>query len=418
MPSVHRSLALVVAVVVVSLVPAVALAQRLPSGAVLDLEGRRATARAMRIAVVEGAESHLALVGVAELRASARAQGASLDGLSGVRDVADALDLEVVVGGRVEGRGRRASVSLYALDRRGTELATREVAHATRSSVRAASRSIAEEAVSVLEARRAEARERRERRESAAVARAERRRSTERAAARRSGEALLDADLGLGLATRSATIALASGGERRYDGGLHPELSIRAEARPFRGSSGALRGVVVGLEGATAVAARSWSSGEESEEIDTSAWRLSASVGYRFAAGPVEIGPTLGWGLDVFELGTNQVMPSASYHHLRIGGGARLSLLDGLLRIHAAGGYRYVLSAGDIVEAFGDRTSVGGYDLSAGAVVRPVGGLRIGLDLGMTRYGLAFDGSGEGANATEGSDSRLRATLFAGWSLP
>lgn len=223
--------------------------------------------------------------------------------------------------------------------------------------------------------------------------------------------------------TRNTAVTLTDGRRRNFDAPLYPELTIRIETHPLADREGALRGIYADLELDFALRLQTMERDPSNPEITTPigarAWRFMVNAGYLaiLADDKIRIGPVLGFGHDRFELGQNQTLPGSAYSQFRVGAVASFAAYEGRMVTRIDLGYRFLLGAGALADAFGSETSGGAYDggLSVGGGL-PVG-FTYGLRVGYTRYNIAFGGEAADAEGESASDGSLNVGISLGWVL-
>ena len=393
-----------------------------------------------RNAVVSAVSDQVELVPQDEVTARADQLGVDLGDTDGIAQVAQAMGLDVVVTGQVTGRRRRARTAIVILDRNGEQVATaragspagragrRRVERAASRAMREALRAIPESAPPVeepppdddflgggggagmgggggLDDGFDEEEEEDEPGERLAVP-------------------LLEAMIGLGFRTRSATInldpaAVTAGGARGYSAGLFPEVSVRLVLRPFAADEGALRGVFAHVEAFHSLFLSSRDE-ETMEEIGSSALRVFGQLGYLAGVGTMQIGGGIGFGYDAFNLDENTTMSSAQYTYLRPGLVLRVPLSDELLQLQVDAGLRVALSTGGLSPMFAASASHFGYDAAVSGFGNLADGVAYALRLGYVGYSLSFEGNAENPTvnqALEGSDGYFYLTGNVGYQF-
>ncbi len=411
--------------------PRVATAQG-RSGVVLRFRGwRGAQARAQ---VVRALGDRANLVGRRDAEAAAQNAGLSLDDATGKAAIAQQLGLSFFVAGRVRGRGGRARTVIHIYDANGNELARREgprpVGGPRLRRIRQAALAAFEEAEA--EIARAEA-------EAAAARQAELERQRqleaqmemERALAEESesspshGLPRLQALVGLDLRQRKADVNLVDGGGRVYRAGFFPELTVELRSFPAGNADSLLRGLYAQLDLAFGMGLSTQEQdidGNLGPEISTSAWRLSAHVGYLYALedDSFRVGGLVGFGIDKFTIGENMTMPSSSYTYMRLGLVADARIHEELLRARIDLGFRATFGVGDLVPTFGDDSKQRGFDVGLGLYGRIELGLTYGVRFGFARYSLDFSGVAgavpAAASAEDMTDKNISLGLQLGYS--
>lgn len=230
--------------------------------------------------------------------------------------------------------------------------------------------------------------------------------------------------LGVDARTRDVSIRLADGVRRRnYETQLYPEISATIEAHPFAGRSGGLRGLYGQLDFAYAVGLdtveRDASNPALVTDVNTTAWRLFLNVGYLapIAEDRVRIGVLAGFGHDRVDLAPNMTLPSSRYNQFRLGIAASLMSYGTLMQTRLDAGYRFVLGAGDLSDAFGETINGGAFDvgLSIGGFIEA--GFSYNLRFSYTRYKIDFAGAALDEPAADGTDSSVSFGLQIGWAI-
>jgi len=409
-----------------------AAAQR--TAVILDFDGRGSGLA--RRAVVRALSDEVELARSADFESRASDLGADLSSPTGVAQVAGDMGVDLVVRGEVTGRGRRAQTVIRVLDAGGNEVARRQsgspAGRRGQRRIGAAAVEAVQQAMEELDRRDAEAaanepadmgggmggdlglggglddelleeeEEDDEPSEPAAVP-------------------YLQLMLGLGGRGRSAEVTLATGGTRGYDAGFYLEIGLWAEARPFAGDDGALKGIFVQGDFFHSIGL---SSEEEIgpdmfQEIDSSALRFSFQAGYLIGVGDGELGGGLGYGYDAFSLAENDTMSSTTYSYLRPGVTFRYPLMEQTLGIQADVGLRIVLGTGDLAPFFAESASAFGWDIGLALPGSLDNGLAYALRGGYTSYGLSFEGEADvmANTAEDGSDGYWHVTANVGYEF-
>lgn len=348
-------------------------------------------------------------------------------GAASPRSSANEPNVALAVRIQLVGHGRRARAIVDVSSGDGYPLLSRTVPGIGSSMGRevlaaAALDAVRDGAVSLVQHERSRAREESLRRARAAEeSRREQQRAQREAAEDGHDDAVrLRASGGLALRIRTLDVVLAGRDELVYESGPFAELALLVEARPFAADGGWLRGFYAEIVGATALGLTALQ--QDGGSLDVGAARVLGSAGYRYAMGPVEVGGSMGFGLDVFSLDPESIVPSTTLAYFRIGPSARLELIrDGLLAAKVDVGLRLPLGAGELGDTFGPASAFG-FDASAGLEGR-MGRFVYGLNLGLSRYGFGWDeGASGGAlasaeEATEAVDGSLWAMATAGYHV-
>src|SRR5262249_45674205 len=146
-----------------------------------------------------------------------------------------------------------------------------------------------------------------------------------------------------------------------------------------------------------------------SHSVDTTAYRFFIRAGYLFGLlrDRLQIGANVGYEYEAFKLGSNTTMPSALYSQVRIGLPVLVSLVGDLLYLQFDPGLRFLLSMGDLGDAFGQSHSfpVGkSFDINFGLGGALPIGFAYRLEGGFRRYAFEFSGMGSDAAGSSGSD--------------
>jgi len=384
--------------------------------AVLDFDGRGGSTA--RRAVVRGLSSEVQLLALSEVEGRAEMLGEELDSDEGAGRVAGQLSLSFVIRGEVAGRGRSASLRLWAVDVSGEQLSAAEISPVSGRRGRAA---IGEGAVELVrEANRA----------LVERAREIERQAREAAEMDRMAEADLDLDEGeeagdqpwlviyAGFGGRGRQATVETQPARSYNAPLLAELNLAVELSPFASESGATRGLLFSLAYGQTMGARSVDP-STMEEIQTSAMRLGVDLGYMSGLGDggVRVGGLLGYALDSFTLAENTILASSSYSQVRVGGRVELPLMDEALGLRADFGFRYALGIGDLAGAYGAEAGATGVDVGLQAFGRLEMGLAYRAMVGYQIHFLSFAGPFAVGQASGGSDAALILGASLGYAL-
>jgi hypothetical protein len=401
--------------------PAWAQAER---AVVLDFEGRGGTV--VRRSVVSALSEEVDLAKRSEAEAAASEAGVDLDTPAGRSAVAEALGVDVLIAGRVRGRGARARIDIVVYGRDGQELASGRgpppLGRRGRRALEAKARGLVKEALAQqpepepLDPEPTPY----EKEEPPPVEVPPEPGEAEEAAQPRSSWPVPAVTLlvGAGAGVHRTEVPLESGERRLYDWTAFPELAFAVEARPLASSASAARGLL--LRGSAALSVGLSSTDQStSDEVDTTAFRVGAELGYLygFAEGRVEVGLAGGFAYEAFVLGDNSVLPTSRYAQLRVGAISRIGLVPERLTLGVELGLRAAFTAGDLGTAFGDEVSPLGLDaaLSVGGALDV--GFAYRLRVGYREYRLDFGGSADDAPADDGTDRNLAVTALVGWAF-
>ncbi len=406
--------------VLVGILPAGAEAQW--SSVIVDFEGRGH--RPAQNAVARAVGDRVTLEDGAAFASAARASGADLTTAEGIAAAAQAQRVSLVITGQMRGRRR---VAVRFLDDEGQELDSTEVPmprnQSSRQRFNREVMAALDRVIGILDERAASARQQELAADTSEVAHLDEERPEDEDEA--SGPArehpMIVGLIGLDGRSRNASINLRNGLRRTYSA-FFPQLTFAILARPFDAESGVLSGLFASFDFAIALGL---GSNEELSSgmvvpIDTTAYRLGVHVGYLFDLDTLELGASLGFVYDAFELGPNNTMPTAAYPSLRIGGVGRIPILDdGLLGAFAEAGLRIVMGDGELTPAFGAGSATLGFDVTGGLM----GALDIGLTyaarIGYVGYAIGFSGDAVATadTAANGFDGGVYFGLQAGWQL-
>ncbi|MEM9863349.1 MAG: hypothetical protein AAF938_17260 [Myxococcota bacterium] len=392
------------------------------SAVVLEFSGR-GRAR-VRNEVVRAVEGSVRLTPVASAESMAQSEGLDLGSAIGIRRVAEALNLDLVITGRVRGRGRRARMSLKIYDRLGAEIASaqstarpgargrREIAEATQNAVTTA--------LASLPAPEPEPEPEPE--ENWYDTGDEPVQEEEEEASEAGGLPRLRALIGVQARDRFAEVTFApGGGSSGYSAPFHSELSLRIESFFLGNRDGAARGLYAQLDFAHSLGIST--EDQDGTEFDTSAWRFIIQGGYLYPVANdfVRVGALVGFGIDRFSIGENPILPSSQYPFLRAGLAASFAIVDSYVRARLDFGYRAVFGAGDLEDEFGADSSVWAIDIAA-----EVGGIyksfTYAFRAGVVRYDLSFDGEATSpaaitAASIDGKDRSYFLELQVGYAF-
>lgn len=373
--------------------------------------------RRVRNYVVRGVQRDIELLPVRRAEAAARSAGFDIDTPEGMRAAATDTGADILIGGTVRGRGRRARVSLRAYDNRGVEIATGESSAAPgrsgRRAVAGAASALLEQARSNASSRQAEERARDSWEEEVVITDEEVEEAEDDTERVSTGWPRVRVVLGAEARDRNADVQFEPAlGERGYEASFHAEIHARVESFPLGRSDNAARGLYVEGEFAHSVSLSTEDAATRTA-VDSSAWRLMIQVGYVFpiADDAVRLGVLAGFGVDAFKLGPNTILPSSSYTQLRVGLLASIRLLENKLRMRIDGGFRHTFGAGDLADAFGADVSAPGFDLGATLQAR-FGVFVLGVRAGVTRYGLDFSGDATDPNASSANERTGKDRAF------
>ncbi len=311
-----------------------------PVRATIVVEGRGSAA--VGRAIERAAEGALTIIPAND--------GTEIESVNDAAILAETLDVDVVIHADVTRRGRRLELEAYARDGSSIGESATSLPRGRRGAQRAEAAAQSVIALAIEDAR--------QRAEQEAIAASvlppepapepapyapPPREEPPPAPVEREGSYLLDAQAGLALRSRSGEGLRGDGSTGVHDSGLFPELTVRLATAPF---DGALAPAWASLDLGMSVGMSTRDRG--GNELSTSTLRVQGNLGYRFDLGPLRLGPLLGFGIDSVSLGTNRILPSATYTFVRAGVDVLVPIVGDALGIYAEAGLRPVLSAGDL----------------------------------------------------------------------
>lgn len=152
-----------------------------------------------------------------------------------------------------------------------------------------------------------------------------------------------------------------SGGSatRSYESGAYLDIVFRLELRPLaRNRKLGLRGITLEADGDFGLGLDTKTPGSGAT-LDTKAWRVLGQLGYFHALKKSEIGGLIGIGFDALDLEDNGAMPSIRYLFLRVGPAYRHFFVERLLYLRVDAGFRFPFSYGDLEKRFGEAKGFG-----------------------------------------------------------
>lgn len=395
------------------------------TGVVLPFRGPGAGA-ARNIAVRE-ARDYVELTPKSRVQRTARELGANLNSRAGRAEVAAEMGLEYFVQGAI--RGRRTRLRVYGADGRqlASGTARRPIGRAGRADVARVMNEVMEQAMERAPARR-EVERPAEEEERPPAFRRERDEEDEEEEVEDEGpeyEGLLPIAtmlVGVDARSRDLSVRLTDGRRRNYEAGIYPDVTLQLQVHPLAAKDVA-RGLYAQLDVAVGASLstveRDPVDPSRSTDVETNAWRFMVQAGYLapFAEDKGRVGVMLGFGRDHFGLSENQTMPGASYNQFRIGFAASFAAYGTLMQARIDAGYRFVLSAGELAEAFGDTFNGGAFDvgLSVGGFVDA--GFAYGVRFGYTRYSLDLAGEASDFTGERATDAAVNAGIQIGWAF-
>jgi hypothetical protein len=397
--------------------PAEAPPTEVPRAVVLRFEGWRAS-RARRTVVRELA-SYVELVDEERAVEASRELGVDVSTPEGMAQVVEHLGISLVIAGNVEGRGRRATTTIYVTDAQGEELAQATGPSPRRRRDRqeigqAAVEAVQQAQVVLEERRRAAMAPPPEPEPQPVVVEPEPEPEPEPVGWR---QPMIVGLVGLRLRTAGTYVDDANEPlrEHYFESDMYPEIDLYAVLRPWNESDDLLRGLLFGLQG-------SFSAGLEyvaanGEQRGMQSLRLRADVGYGYVLEEVlEVVGTLGLGIDGMLLSDSDGFPSALFTYLRPGVMGRYRAVPDFVIVEAGLGGRIGLDAGELGGAYGS-LFFGGVDLFLGLTGTVEPGFTWAARVGYAYQGLAIDAAEGGTfgNGEGGSDETFDLRFLVGW---
>jgi hypothetical protein len=248
-------------------------------------------------------------------------------------------------------------------------------------------------------------------------------------------DGLLDVSICLGLSSRKALIqGDVPDQDRSYDGGMYPEVVIRAELYPFAPfTRGFVRNVGLGLSYGRHLSISS--KDKDGNPVDTGSQELLLDLRLRWKVLKTITSPVLsffgGFGMRDFTLGTNETMASFKYKVVRIGAEGIIPLGSPLFALFLGADVRPILSPGgssegDSVYHYGAKTAGLGYSVRGGAYGKHSLGLFYFLTFELLQFKTSFAGLGSGitnmgaldrADPSTHQDRFLRFWVGGGYAL-
>ena len=405
-------------------------AQERTRAIVLSFEGWRS--EQARRAAVSGLETQYELITEDQAVQAATEIGVDVSTPEGMSSVVDHLHITLVIGGFVEGTGRRATTTVWIMDSHGNELTRRTTdgpqGRGAARAIGAAALEAAAEGMAVL-ARQAE---------TARPQEVEPEPEPERDIYdERPPDSLIREDedtgprwiqplfrgfIGLDLRNRVASVSPGAALDR-FDADFFPMLQVLLETRPFAQSRGFERGLYASLSAGFSVGLSYFTRNGQQRAMN--AYDFDFAVGYGIVIAELfELIPSVGIGLDGIGLEANDPLnpadfPSVQLTYFRPAVAGRIRAYEDWLAIELGIGGRIAFDLGDI----GSSTRPGTYGLggaSGGGVDLFLGASGI-VDPGfswMVRFGYAGHFLGfTGGPKESGVDEGFHIDLFVGWAI-
>ncbi|AKF08496.1 hypothetical protein [Sandaracinus amylolyticus] len=401
-----------------------ALAQSRPRAVVLRFEGWRA--EQARRAAMQGLEQGYELVPEQALVDTASRLGVDVSTPEGMATVVEDLRVELVVGGFVEGTGRRATTTVWIMDIRGNELTRRTTSAPSgrggTQDIAVAASEAAAEGIAVLHRPPPEPIEvpRDEPETAHEVAPDHHMMREDVDVSGRWNQPIVRALAGLRIRNRTAAIS-PNAEQHRFDADFFPDIQLAVELRPLALSPGAERGLYFAVSGGFSAGLSYVRRDGQTRDMMTYDFEVDAGYGLVLAE-MVELVFSAGFGIDGFDLSDWLPTPGAPdfastlYTYIRPAVQGRIRLVPNHLLVAELGfGGRIVVDSGPIQYLGPDGTSNGGIDLFLGLAGQLDIGFSWAARFAYQSYFLGF--SGMPAVAESGTDESIQIWLMVGWSF-
>lgn len=386
---------------------------------VLRFEGWRAD-QARRAAIRGLAEAH-DLVEEDQLIETASQIGVDVSSPEGMAAVVEHLGVTLVIGGFVEGTGRRSTTTIWVMDVRGNELTRRTTtgpsSRSATQDIGAAATDAAAEALATIHRPEPVVDPGPELPPEHDVVETapEHHMIEETDVSGRWNQPLVRALVGLRLRNRSASVA-PNAATNRFDADMFPDIQIMAEVRPLSRAPGAERGLYFGISGGFSAGLSYFRLDGAQRDMMTYNFELDAGYGLVLAE-MAEIVLSAGFGIDGFDLSDGGLgdFPSVTYTFIRPAIQGRIRIVpDHLLVAEVGFGGRIVVDSGPIQILGPDGTSNGGIDFFLGLAGTIDPGFSWAVRFAYQSYFLGFSGN---PGATSGTDEAIQIWLMVGWSF-
>lgn len=397
--------------------PAEAQPSQVPRAIVLRFEGWRA--ERARQAVVTELASFVELVDEEQAVDAAQALGVDVSTPDGMAQVVENLGITLVVTGSVDGRGRRATTTIVVVDPRGNELSRRDGPSPRRRrdlpDIAQAALDAVNEAQQVLDQQRQAAMQPEPEPEPDPMAyEPPPQEEPEPEVAWR--QPMILAMGGLRVRSVSTTVRDASFRQHFFAADPYPEIDLRLDARPLAERSDELRGLLFAAEGSFSVGINYVGGDGQVRGMTSMHFRVDAGYGYTIED-ILEIGGTLGIGLDGVFLDDPDGFPSQLWTYFRPGVFARVRAYEELVMVEGGLGGRVGIDGGDVAPAFGPGMFFGGVDLYLGLAGILAEGLTWSARFGYSWQELSFDGAGGAfGNGQSGLDETFEGRFLVGYA--
>lgn len=374
-----------------------------------------------RDAVVEALAPEVQLVTEDQAVRTAREIGVDVSTPEGMAQVVRHLGITLVVAGAVERRGRRAETTVTVLDPSGSELSRRTGPSPQRRPDRVSLGVAAIEAVQEAQALLARREEPppptpRVMVDPELVERPPGREPPRAASAWRPRH--LTVLGGLRVRTVGTYVDVGQAEADFFAADPYPELDLELAVHPMAHEDSELRGLFFGMQGGFSVGIGYITA--SGEERAMTSFRFRFDVGFRHAVGGdvLELGGTLGLGVEGVDLERPDTFPSTLFTFLRPGLVARIRAAGELFMLEGGVGGRIGLDGGPLAGGYGPDLFFGGVDLMVGftGIVAP--GFTWAARLGYVHHALSFSGAGGTfARGLGGLDEAVEGRFLVGGAL-
>jgi len=251
-------------------------------------------------------------------------------------------------------------------------------------------------------------------------------------------DSLVDLSVGMGLAFRRYVLEGTDANVEpdKYEGGMYPEFTIRADIYPMAPFvRGLASGVGVGVTYTRHLSITTKPKDTPDESVDTTSQELLADLKWRWVILDSPTSPSVivgaGFGMRDFTLAQNTILTSFNYQFLRFGLDGVVPLFTPLVAVTVGFDVRPLLTVGEeAVSAFGSKTGGLGFSVRGGlsGIYRlGTGGVIYFVNFEYLRFTTDFEGLAAGSftnrtgfpdrqDASSGADRFIRLWLGAGYS--
>lgn len=228
---------------------------------------------------------------------------------------------------------------------------------------------------------------------------------------------IFTAAIGIGIRSRDTSVDVSGGMARTYHVSPFAELYARLELRPLGSDAGYGRGLFFWGDFGYALGLASRL--PDTTRVDATFLRFSLHAGYLVPVDRFfEIGASVGFGYEHYDLGTNTVLPTIDYPYLRPAVRVRIRLVDEWLVLGLDAGYRALFSRDGLGGAFGAGGDSFGLDGMLSVSGATDFGLAWSVEGGWAQYFHSFSGApGTLASGTHGADGGYRIYVALGYAF-